>query len=67
MPLRGPSGYSLVRLIERRDNNAPQTVTEYHARGLMVRITELVDANKARAKPSAPPFGTEISKPSSPV
>lgn len=49
-PLRGPSGYSLVRLIETRDNNAPQTVTEYHARGLMVRITELVDADKARAK-----------------
>ncbi|MBB5207274.1 peptidylprolyl isomerase [Chiayiivirga flava] len=49
-PLRGPSGYSLVRLIEKRDDSAPQTVTEYHARGIMVRITELLDADKAKAK-----------------
>ena len=49
-PLRGPSGYSLIRLIETRDDNASQKVTEYHARGLMVRMTELIDADKARAK-----------------
>ena len=49
-PLRGPSGYSLMRLIETRDDNTPQTVTEYHARGILVRITELLDATKARAK-----------------
>lgn len=49
-PLRGPSGYSLLRLVETRDDSAPQKVTEYNARGLMVRITELVDSDKARAK-----------------
>lgn len=49
-PLRGPSGYSLMRLIERRDDSAPQKVTEFHARGIMVRITELLDAQKAKAK-----------------
>lgn len=49
-PLRGPSGFSLVRLIERRDDSAPQTVTEYHARGIMVRTTELRDADAAKAR-----------------
>lgn len=49
-PLRGPSGYSLMQLIERRDQNTPQTITEYHARGIMVRITELLDRDKAKAR-----------------
>lgn len=47
--LRGPSGFSLVRLIEQRDQ-AVEMVTEYHARSLLVRTNELVSMNQAHAK-----------------
>jgi peptidyl-prolyl cis-trans isomerase SurA len=51
-PLRGPSGYSLLKLIETRENQA-QSVTEYNARGLMVKTNEVVDSDAARAKAQA--------------
>ena len=51
-PLRGPSGYSLLKLIETRENQA-QSLTEYHARGLMIKTTEVVDSDAARAKAQA--------------
>src|SRR5690606_36983486 len=40
-PLRGPSGYSLIQLIDSRDQ-ALEALTEYRARGLLVRISDLV-------------------------
>jgi len=49
-PMRGPSGYSLIKLIERRDEAARETATEYHARGIMVKITDVVGPDEARAK-----------------
>lgn len=54
-PVRGPSGYSLLKLIETRDssNTGPQSITEYNARGLMIKTTEVVDADAARAKAQA--------------
>lgn len=48
-PLRGPSGYSLIQLIDTRDK-AVEMVTEYNARGIMVRATELVTHDEARQK-----------------
>lgn len=48
-PLRGPSGYSLVQLVGQRDQ-ALEMVTEYHARSLMVRITDLVSREQAHSK-----------------
>ncbi|WP_226470366.1 peptidylprolyl isomerase [Luteimonas panaciterrae] len=47
-PLRGPSGFQLVQLIETRqaDQTASQTVTQYHARHILVRG----DDDKAKAK-----------------
>ena len=47
--LRGPSGFSLLRLIEQRDQ-AVDMVTEYHARSLLVRANDLVSMDQARAK-----------------
>lgn len=47
--LRGPSGFSLMQLIGQRDQ-AQELVTEYHARSLMVRKTDLVSMEQARAK-----------------
>lgn len=50
-PLRGPSGFSLIHYIDSRDQSqAIETVTEYHARGLMVRVGELVTREEARTK-----------------
>lgn len=49
-PMRGPSGYSLVRLTDRRDDNTPQTATEYQARGILVRTTELRDSEAAKKR-----------------
>lgn len=51
-PLRGPSGYSLIKLIDTKQQTS-QSVTEYNARGLMVRTTEVVDAEAARVKAQA--------------
>ncbi len=48
-PLRGPSGYSLVQVIERREKET-EIVTEFHARGLLVRATDVVSREEARAK-----------------
>jgi peptidyl-prolyl cis-trans isomerase SurA len=48
-PVRGPSGYSLIKLIETRENTT-QSITEYHARGIMVRTTEVVTSEQAKAK-----------------
>ena len=51
-PLRGPSGYSLIKLIDTKQTDA-QSVTEYNARGLMIKTTEVVDSEAARAKAQA--------------
>lgn len=48
-PLRGPSGYSLVKLIDAREQ-VEQKVTEYNARGILIRVTEVVDSDQARAR-----------------
>jgi peptidyl-prolyl cis-trans isomerase SurA len=50
--VRGPSGYSLIKLIETRETGE-QSITEYHARGILVRITEVVTTEKAQEKAQA--------------
>jgi len=51
-PIRGPSGFQLLKLVEVRDSDgaAVQTVTEYHARHILVRVTDQVDEAAAKAK-----------------
>lgn len=51
-PVRGPSGYSLIKLIETREQ-ANQSLTEYHARGIMVRTSEVVTPEQAKQKADA--------------
>jgi peptidyl-prolyl cis-trans isomerase SurA len=48
-PLRGPSGFHLIKLVEKRDPGK-QTVTEYKARGILVRSNELVTVEQARER-----------------
>ncbi|WP_312318314.1 peptidylprolyl isomerase [Stenotrophomonas sp.] len=52
-PLRGPSGFQLLKLVEVRDANASaggQTVTEYHGRHILIRVTDQQDNAAAKAK-----------------
>ena len=53
-PIRGPSGFQLLKLVEVRDGSGDaagtHTVTEYHARHILVRVTDQVDDAAAKAK-----------------
>jgi peptidyl-prolyl cis-trans isomerase SurA len=51
-PLRGPSGFQLLKLVEVRDasQSAPQMVTQYHARHILVRVSDKVSEAQAKAK-----------------
>jgi peptidyl-prolyl cis-trans isomerase SurA len=48
-PIRGPNGYLLLRLNDRRDQ-AQETVTEYSARDILIRKTELLNSAEARRR-----------------
>jgi peptidyl-prolyl cis-trans isomerase SurA len=48
-PVRGPSGYSLIKLIDVRQETS-KSITEYNARSLMVRADEVVSKEQARTK-----------------
>ena len=53
-PLRGPSGFQLLKLVEVRDASSAgasgQTITEYHGRHILIRVTDQQDAAAAKAK-----------------
>jgi peptidyl-prolyl cis-trans isomerase SurA len=48
-PVRGPNGFHIVKLIEKRTAST-QMVTEYHARHILIRTSELVSSAQAEAK-----------------
>ena len=48
-PIRGPSGFQMVQLVEKR-NAGPQTVAEFQADHLLVAVTEIVGDEAARRK-----------------
>lgn len=48
-PLRGPSGFQLIQLTDRREQDS-QMVTQYRARGILVRKSELVSSDQARRR-----------------
>ncbi|KAF1684798.1 molecular chaperone SurA [Pseudoxanthomonas broegbernensis] len=51
-PVRGASGFQLLRLAEVRDTNdtSAQSITEYHIRHILVRVNDRQDEAAARAK-----------------
>ncbi len=51
-PIRGPSGFQLVKLVEARDASqaAPALVTQYHARHILIRVDEDTPDAEAKAK-----------------
>lgn len=51
-PMRGPNGFHMLQLVE-RDDDASETITEFQARGILIRTTEMLDREQARAKMEA--------------
>ncbi|WP_372015694.1 peptidylprolyl isomerase [Pseudoxanthomonas sp. 10H] len=53
-PIRGPSGFQLLQLVEVRDADAAgaatQTVSEYHVRHILVRVNDRQDDATAKAR-----------------
>ncbi|WP_024870299.1 peptidylprolyl isomerase [Pseudoxanthomonas suwonensis] len=52
-PIRGPSGFQLLQLVDVRDAAAgapAQTVTEYHVRHILVRVNDRQDDATAKAR-----------------
>lgn len=51
-PLRGASGFQLLKLVETRDATQapPQMVTQYHARHILIRVDDGVSDEQAKAK-----------------
>ncbi|HZH43146.1 MAG TPA: peptidylprolyl isomerase [Lysobacter sp.] len=51
-PIRGPSGFQLLRLVETRDASqaAPQLVTQYQARHILIRVDDDTTDAQARAR-----------------
>ena len=47
-PLRGPSGFHLLKLVDKREKSQ-EIVQQYHARHVMVRTSELVSSEEALA------------------
>jgi peptidyl-prolyl cis-trans isomerase SurA len=48
-PIRGPTGYQLLTVVERRDAGA-QRITQYRANHMMIGINEVVSSEQARAR-----------------
>lgn len=48
-PVRGASGFQLVKLIEQRDGGE-QKITQYHAQGILIRTSDTVSTEAARLK-----------------
>ncbi|MDP2759444.1 MAG: peptidylprolyl isomerase [Sideroxyarcus sp.] len=48
--LRSPSGFHILKLIDRRDTNAPVFITQTHARHILIKTSELVSESDARAR-----------------
>lgn len=46
-PLRGPNGFHIIKLLGKRDNGA-ELVTEYHARHILIKTSELVSSDQAQ-------------------
>jgi peptidyl-prolyl cis-trans isomerase SurA len=48
--LRSPNGFHIVRLNERRGQEAPLIVTQTHARHILIKTTEIVSEKEARER-----------------
>ncbi|MDP1634200.1 MAG: peptidylprolyl isomerase, partial [Gallionellaceae bacterium] len=48
--LRSPSGFHIVKLLDRRSKDTPVMVTQTHARHILIKTSELVSENEAKRR-----------------
>ncbi|WP_200915455.1 peptidylprolyl isomerase [Jeongeupia sp. HS-3] len=48
--IRSPAGFHLMKLLDKREQNAKEVVTQTHARHILIKTNELVSDNDARQK-----------------
>jgi peptidyl-prolyl cis-trans isomerase SurA len=48
--LRSPSGFHIVKLIDRRSKDTPVVITQTHARHILIKTSELVSENEAKSR-----------------
>lgn len=48
--LRSPSGFHILRLVERRSGSAPVVITQTHARHILIKTSEIVSENEAQKR-----------------
>ncbi|MBU1215603.1 MAG: peptidylprolyl isomerase [Gammaproteobacteria bacterium] len=48
--LRSPSGFHIIKLLERRSSDTPVFITQTHARHILIKTSELVSENEAKAR-----------------
>lgn len=46
-PVRGPSGFHILKLVDKREQSK-QVIAEYHARHIMLKMTEVVSSDEAQ-------------------
>jgi peptidyl-prolyl cis-trans isomerase SurA len=48
--LRSPSGFHIIKLLDRKSSDTPVFVTQTHARHILIKTSELVSENEAKAR-----------------
>jgi len=48
--LRSPSGFHILKLVERRSASAPVVITQTHARHILIKTSEIVSDNEAKKR-----------------
>lgn len=48
--LRSPTGFHLIKLLERKTSDTPIFITQTHARHILIKTSELVSENEAKAR-----------------
>jgi peptidyl-prolyl cis-trans isomerase SurA len=48
--LRSPSGFHILKLIEKRSSSAPVVIVETHARHILIKTSEIVPASEAKSR-----------------
>jgi peptidyl-prolyl cis-trans isomerase SurA len=48
--LRSPSGFHILKLLDRRSSDTPVFITQTHARHILIKTSELVPENEAKAR-----------------
>lgn len=48
--LRSPSGFHILKLVEKRSGNAPIVITQTHTRHILIKTSEIVSESEARSR-----------------